>query len=477
MTEAEESWVGQTLAGKYRVERILGKGGMGLVFAARHIKLDEPVAIKLLRPAMMEVDGMVGRFLREARAASKIKSPHVVRVTDVDVLPDGAPYMVMEHLNGIDFFDLRVERERLGVLEAVGYVLQACDAIAEAHSLGIVHRDLKPSNLFLHRRPDGKQVVKVLDFGLSKVEAPGELEATRSGQILGSPKYMSPEQMLSMRDVDGRADIWSIGVILYELLTGRPPFVADTTPRLCALVLNAEPAPASSLRADLPPVLDRIIMRCLHKDRAQRFANVAELAAALAPFAPAETVMKRTGTSTRMLAVSASVTPAPITIGPPSTRPEPAAEPAKVAAPPVAPPAVAAPEPAAPQAPGPEAVSAPNPPATRRIAVALAAAAVVVVLGAIYLSQRGGSAVAASAGPPAGETAAPAPASLPVPTVSAAPAQALKPGLNPDDLPEVVPTAAPAVSAKAGAPGTAPGSFARKPKPEPSSDPFGGRRH
>src|SRR5579871_763121 len=171
---SDETLVGQTLAGKYRVEKVLGKGGMGLVLGARHIKLDEPVAIKLLRPAMMELDGMVARFLREAKAASKIKSVHVARVTDVDTLDDGLPYMVMEHLTGTDFADLRKEQGQLPVTEAVGYVRQACEAIAEAHSLGIVHRDLKPSNLFLHRGKDGRAVVKVLDFGISKVETPGE---------------------------------------------------------------------------------------------------------------------------------------------------------------------------------------------------------------------------------------------------------------------------------------------------------------
>src|SRR5271170_5641430 len=154
----DDNLVGQTLAGKYRVEKILGKGGMGLVLGARHIRLDEPVAIKVLRPAMMELDGMVMRFLREARAASKIKSSHVVRVTDVDTLQDGAPYMVMEYLEGTDFSDLRKQKGTLEIVEAVGYVLEACEAIAEAHSLGIVHRDLKPSNLFLQDRRDGTKV-------------------------------------------------------------------------------------------------------------------------------------------------------------------------------------------------------------------------------------------------------------------------------------------------------------------------------
>ena len=249
----DDDVVGQTLAGKYRIEKILGKGGMGLVLGARHIKLDEPVAIKLLRAAMMDVDGMVARFLKEARAASKIKSVHVVRVTDVDTLEDGAPYMVMEYLTGSDLADIRKKRGQLGVVEAVGYVLEATEAIGEAHALGIVHRDLKPSNLFLHEASDGTRILKVLDFGISKLEVPGEEDSTKTGQMMGSPKYMSPEQMLSMRDVDGRSDIWSLGALLYELLTGRPPFVAETTPRICALVLNNDPAPPAPSAPTSPP--------------------------------------------------------------------------------------------------------------------------------------------------------------------------------------------------------------------------------
>jgi serine/threonine-protein kinase len=286
MTTTDE-WVGRTIAGKYRVEALLGKGGMGLVLLARHVRLDEHVAIKVLLPAMLEVQGMTSRFLREAKAASKIKSPHVARVTDVDVLPDGTPYMIMEYLDGMSLAALRRQRGRLEIGEAVGHVIEACDAIAEAHSLGIVHRDLKPANLFIAKGRDGTEATKVLDFGISKIEAPGEQDTTKTGQMMGSPKYMAPEQMLSMHDVDGRSDIWSLGAILYDLLVGRTPFVAETTPQLCSLVLHAKPTPPRALRADLPELLETIILRCLEKDRARRFANVAELVAALTPFAPA----------------------------------------------------------------------------------------------------------------------------------------------------------------------------------------------
>ena len=184
--------IGQILGGKYRVERVLGKGGMGIVVRAHHIKLDEAVAIKILRKDVVEVQGMEMRFLREARAASRIKSEHVAHVTDVDTLEDGTPYMVMEYLEGIDFSDLRKERGTFEIGEAIGYLLQACEAVAEAHSLGIVHRDLKPSNLFLARRRDGRQAVKVLDFGISKLSSDPEGDTTATGTMLGSPQVHVP---------------------------------------------------------------------------------------------------------------------------------------------------------------------------------------------------------------------------------------------------------------------------------------------
>jgi serine/threonine-protein kinase len=278
----DDRWDGEIIAGKYRLEKIIGKGGMGVVLSARHIGLDEPVAVKILRPAMMILDGMVGRFVREARAASKIKSEHVVRVMDVGELDGGVPFMVMEYLDGIDLAAYRRQNGPLGVEETVQIVVEAADAIAEAHSLGIVHRDLKPANIFLAKRRDNRRVVKVLDFGISKVESADD--TTKTGTMLGSPKYMSPEQMMSRRDVDGRADIWALGAILYELLTGRPPFLADTMPQICALVLNSPPAKPSTLRADLPPELEAIILRCLQKSPMERYATVADLVRALLPF-------------------------------------------------------------------------------------------------------------------------------------------------------------------------------------------------
>jgi serine/threonine-protein kinase len=288
MTPVQE---GEILAGKYRVERVLGVGGMGVVVSALHIQLDERVALKFLLPEALSNQEAVARFAREARAAVKIKSIHVARVSDVGTLDTGAPYMVMEFLQGQDLSALIHERGPLPYVDAVDLVLQACEAIAEAHALGIVHRDLKPANLFLITAADGSPCIKVLDFGISKITSPGssgnDYGMTKTTAIMGSPLYMSPEQMTSSRDVDGRSDIWAIGTILFELLAGRPPFLGDTMPQLCGMILQ-EPAPfPRQFRPDLPEGLATAILRCLEKDRTRRFANIAELAAALAPFGSA----------------------------------------------------------------------------------------------------------------------------------------------------------------------------------------------
>jgi serine/threonine-protein kinase len=281
---------GEILASKYRVERVLGQGGMGVVVAARHVELDELVALKFLLPEAVSEPEAVARFLKEARAAVRIKSEHVARVHDVGQLDSGAPYIVMEYLEGSDLGALLRKRGVLPLEDVIDYVLQACEAIANAHSLGIVHRDLKPSNLMLVTRSDGSDCVKVLDFGISKVASvtgrESSLHMTQTATMLGSPLYMSPEQMMSARDVDGRTDIWALGTILYELLAGKPPFMADTLPALGVLIATAPATPLRALRPDVPPGVEAVAARCLEKSRNQRFANVAELAQALAPFAP-----------------------------------------------------------------------------------------------------------------------------------------------------------------------------------------------
>ncbi len=277
---------GTMLGGKYRVEHVLGFGGMGLVVAATHVTLDERFAIKLLLPAVSDNVDIVARFLREGRAAIKIRGEHVVRIHDVDTLDSGTPFMVMEYLAGSDLEAVVTKEGPMEIARAVDIVLQASEAIAEAHALGIVHRDLKPANLFLTHRTDGTPAIKVLDFGISKVvpKVPRESRITGTAAVLGSPHYMSPEQLLSTRDVDARTDIWALGVILHELLTGAVPFPGATMPEVCANVLKEAPAPLRTLRADVPERLEQVVLTCLEKDLSRRFDNVGALAAALAPF-------------------------------------------------------------------------------------------------------------------------------------------------------------------------------------------------
>jgi serine/threonine-protein kinase len=285
--------VGQLIAGKYRVEKTIGRGGMGVVMSALHEQLEQRVALKFLTDDAYQQPEAVARFVREARAAVQIQSVHGARVMDVGTLDDGAPYMVMEYLRGSDLKQVSHQRGPLPVSEAVDYVLQACDAVAEAHSLGIVHRDLKPANLFLTRRPDGSPLVKVLDFGISKSLLPGDrssqMQMTASAAIMGSPQYMSPEQIRSSKNVDARTDIWALGTILHELLTGSPAYEADTVPGLLAMIVADPPAPLGALRPDMPPGLEAIVLRCMQKNREQRFSSIADLAWALERFASDET--------------------------------------------------------------------------------------------------------------------------------------------------------------------------------------------
>jgi len=283
---------GDVLAGKYRIDKVLGVGGMGVVVAAHHIHLDDRVAIKFMLPHALTNGDAVSRFAREARAAVKIKSEHVARVSDVGTLENGAPYMVMEYLEGRDLAAWLEQSGALPIDQAVEFVLQAAEALAEAHTLGIVHRDLKPANLFVIRTPDGQLSVKVLDFGISKLtKIPGntpksDMDLTKTSAMMGSPLYMSPEQMQSAKEVDARADIWALGVILYELLCGTVPFLSESLPEVLIKIISAEPDPPRSKRPDVPPELERVIFRCLAKDRNKRYPTVAELAGELMPFAP-----------------------------------------------------------------------------------------------------------------------------------------------------------------------------------------------
>jgi eukaryotic-like serine/threonine-protein kinase len=264
---------------------VLGSGGMGVVFEATHLRLRQRVAVKMLRPELAMLGETVARFEREARAAVKLRSRHVARVIDVDALEDGTPYMVMEFLEGRDLSAEIAARGPLPVGEAVDYLLQACDAMAEAHQQGTVHRDLKPSNLFLAAEQRGC-VVKVLDFGISKVAEEGAAASvTSTFSVMGTALYMSPEQVRSAKHVDARSDVWALAVILYEMLTGRSPFVGETATAIAAAIVADAPTPLRAYRQGVPPLLDAAIMRGLEKDRDRRFPDAAAFAAAIASFA------------------------------------------------------------------------------------------------------------------------------------------------------------------------------------------------
>jgi serine/threonine-protein kinase len=281
--------VGEIVAAKYQIERSLGKGGMGYVVAARHLQLGHAVAIKLLAPELCQNEQAVARFLREARAAARIRSEHVARVLDVGTLDDHSPYIVMEFLEGRDLAKELEQQRNLSVDQAVDYILQSCEALADAHALGIVHRDLKPANLFRTERPGGAPLIKLLDFGIAKAlvaEGQGEAVSLTSTQgVIGSPCYMSPEQVRRPAAVDTRSDIWSLGIILHEFLAGSPPFVADTAMSILAAVVTDEPPSLRDLRFDVPPELAAVVKKCLAKNPDDRYPDVVELAFDLKPFA------------------------------------------------------------------------------------------------------------------------------------------------------------------------------------------------
>ncbi len=281
---------GSVVAGKYLVEETIAEGGIGVVVVAKHLALQQRVAIKYLKAKALGTPAIVERFVREVRLAAQITSDHVVRVHDVGSLKDAGPYIVMEHLIGEDL-GRTLQSGPLPVARAIDYVLQACDALAEAHSLGIVHRDIKPENLFIAQRASSTSILKIIDFGISKAtpkngENPNWARETSANDRFGTPLYMSPEQLRSTSKVDERTDIWSLGVVLHELLTGAPPFLGEDLPQVCTSIMTAEPPRVTSLRPTAPPELDAIVRRCLEKESARRYRNVAELAGALAPFGP-----------------------------------------------------------------------------------------------------------------------------------------------------------------------------------------------
>jgi len=327
----EKQAAGSVVAGRYEIEAELGTGGMGVVYRARDLAKGDLVAIKVMDPKKDRSPATLDqRFAREIAAVQQLESPHAVRLRDAGTLGTGSHFMVMEHLEGADLLRILERMGRLPVQRAVRLIIQACAALCEAHALGIVHRDLKPANLFVTVQADGSECLKVLDFGISKLpeSTMAQLALTVSGAVLGSPVYMAPEQMISSSDVDTRADIWALGVVLYQALSGGFPYEAEAMPQLCARVLNEDPRPLSSLMA-VPCGLEAAVMRCLARDPAERFARVEDLAAALAPFAtagPAPTIVLRLPLASPMpmAAPPPEHTPVPVTVPPPRfVEPEP----------------------------------------------------------------------------------------------------------------------------------------------------------
>lgn len=279
---------GQILHEKYSIQKILGRGGMGIAVGAHHLHLARPVALKLLLPELAVHPHHVDRFLQEARIASRIISPHIPQIFDMDIMPPNIPYIVMEWLNGQDLMSLWREKKSLDIAFTVQCVIEACKALEIAHQLGIIHRDIKPANLFLARTEDGAERIKVLDFGISKqlrANPSGEATRTLPGTMLGTVDYMAPEQIRSADSVNARADIWSLGVTLYRLLTGKAPFRGSNPTDTAALILNVRPPHPSTLRPDIPTELGTLILKCLEKDPERRFLGAGELMAALEPFA------------------------------------------------------------------------------------------------------------------------------------------------------------------------------------------------
>lgn len=316
--------VGTVIEGKYRIDEVLGRGAMGVVVAATHLQLGERVALKFLRYRSKGVgDDFRSRFKREAKVSARLKNEHITRVIDVGVWRDQVPYMVMDYLNGTDLRQLLKANGPLQIAQGIDYIVQVCVGISEAHAAGIVHRDLKPSNLFVTRRPDGSDLVKILDFGISKWTADeADIDdLTQTGVVLGSPKYMAPEQLFGSAEVDTRADVWSIGAILYELLTGRPPFDLPTFTKICAELSTDRPPPRpTEKRPEITPELEAVILRCFARTPDQRIQNVAELAGDLldaveAPFAEpmrqkiASTLASKGGRDALGISGSSALTP------------------------------------------------------------------------------------------------------------------------------------------------------------------------
>ena len=451
---------GDIIAGNYRVERVLGTGGMGVVVAARHVDTGELRAVKIMNREPVDGAGWASRFRREALVGQRLQSEHAVHVYEAGGFDEGQPWLVMEHLEGTDLGKLLRRRGPLPVDEAAAHVVAACDAISEAHDLGVVHRDLKPANLFLARRPDGSTCLKVLDFGISKVsfgEDPAALAVTQTGEVIGSPAYMAPEQIRSFGQVDPRSDVWALGVILFELCTGKWPFPGKASVEMIAMVLERRPDPPSKYRAGLPAAFEALLMRCLEKDLEQRTPSARVLAAALEPFLaavddrPTPTLPPRA----RAPLADAPLEGAPLTDAPPSP-------PAITAPPPVSlPPASTASQAVQRTVP----IEAPRAdgPSPRAVYFVAAAALSLVALTTLVLVRRARPApdesvvvASASAQPPAEIVGAPAIApstpAAPSAEASAEPVTTADPSSSADPITSADPSASPARPGRLGAP-------------------------
>jgi serine/threonine-protein kinase len=286
---------------RYSIVRLLGKGGMGAVYEARHARLGRRVAVKFLLPELAARAEILRRFENEAVAAGGLEHPNLVAVLDLGRHTDGSPYLVMEYLQGEDCARLVRRAGPLPVARAASLVLQACRGVAVAHDAGIVHRDLKPENLFVTDLGDGSDQLKVLDFGIAKLRPVDGQAATRTGSTFGTTHYMSPEQARGASDVDARTDVWALGVVLYELLAGRKPFDGEQALGVVHQILNAPPPPLESARQGLPRGLVAVVERAMRKDAGERFPSIRAFANALEPFVmrPALVEPERPGASTR----------------------------------------------------------------------------------------------------------------------------------------------------------------------------------
>src|SRR5262245_23058421 len=278
--------VGTTLDGRYHIEKKLGEGCMGVVFLARHIVIEKPVAVKVLKREVARDANVVKRFVQEAKAASRIGHPNIVDVTDFGTTPDGLTYSVMEFVTGRTLGAVLREEAPFPVERALRITAQIARALGAAHDKGIVHRDLKPENVFLVDRDNRTDFVKIVDFGIAKViPAPGanEPRLTRAGAVFGTPEYMAPEQAAGRSDTDGRVDIYALGVILYEMIVGRVPLRGESMVRTLAMVMLDPVLPPSKARPELPitPALEELMMTALAKKREQRFQTMGELLLAI----------------------------------------------------------------------------------------------------------------------------------------------------------------------------------------------------